>query len=182
MTYCIGYLQERALIWNYCTTKRPPPSTFEHISHIDPPYGCESWKLTAQARRKLNGTVSKMLLRIRGRTIADEARDPTLDALMRARDRRWNWLGTSSAWKSTRVIPTSTYELRQANPGLALRRCPRPRSRKAAEIAKDRVKKEENLFCFESCRRICWRSGPPFPSESPLHSLRSFRSYRVASY
>ncbi len=22
--------------------------------------------------------------------------------------------------------------------------------------------KKENLFCFESCRRICWRSGPLF--------------------
>ncbi len=36
-------------------------------------YGCESWKLTSQARRELNGTVSKMPSRIAGRTIADEA-------------------------------------------------------------------------------------------------------------
>ncbi len=43
-------------------------------------YGCESWKLTAQARRKVSGTLPKMLSRITGRTIAEEAREPTLDA------------------------------------------------------------------------------------------------------
>ncbi len=37
-------------------------------------YGCEAWKMSPQARRKLNGTVSKMLSRITGRTIAVEAR------------------------------------------------------------------------------------------------------------
>ncbi len=56
-------------------------------------YGCESWKLTEQARRKLNGTVSKTLLRNTGRTVADEPREQTLVVMMRARDRRWNWLG-----------------------------------------------------------------------------------------
>ncbi len=56
-------------------------------------YGCESWKLTQAVRRKLNSTASKMLSRITGRIIADEARQPSVDALMRARDQRWNWLG-----------------------------------------------------------------------------------------
>ncbi len=56
-------------------------------------YGCESWKLTQAARRKLNSTASKMLSRITGRTIADEAREPSVDVVMRARDQRWNWLG-----------------------------------------------------------------------------------------
>ncbi len=48
-------------------------------------------EISAHVRRKLNGTVSNMLSRITGRTIADEAREPTLDVVMRARDRRWNW-------------------------------------------------------------------------------------------
>ncbi len=34
-----------------------------------------------------------MLSKITRRTVADEARDPTLNVLMRARDQRWNWLG-----------------------------------------------------------------------------------------
>ncbi len=42
-------------------------------------------------------------------------------------------------------------------------------------------KKKENLFCFESCRRICWRSGPLFRlSHSAFPTF--FWSYRVASY
>ncbi len=81
-------------------------------------YGCEAWTLSAQARRKLSGTVPKMLSRITGRTIADEARKPTLDVVMRARDRRWNWLGHVLRLEEHRVITTSTYELRQANSGL----------------------------------------------------------------
>ncbi len=38
-------------------------------------------------------TASKMLSRITGRTMADEARQPSVDVLMRARDQSWNWLG-----------------------------------------------------------------------------------------
>ncbi len=30
---------------------------------------------------------------ITGRAIADEARQPSVDVVMRARDQRWNWLG-----------------------------------------------------------------------------------------
>ncbi len=49
---------------------------------------------TPQAvRRNLNSTASKLLSRITGRTIADEARRPSVDVVMRARDQRWNWLG-----------------------------------------------------------------------------------------
>ncbi len=34
-----------------------------------------------------------MLSKITGRSISDEARKPSLDVLMRARDQRWNYLG-----------------------------------------------------------------------------------------
>ncbi len=43
-------------------------------------------------RRRLNSTASKMLSRITGRTIADEARQSSVDVLMRVRDERWNRL------------------------------------------------------------------------------------------
>ena len=56
-------------------------------------YGCEAWKLTEQVRRKLNATGSKMLSKITGRHIAAEAREPSIDIVLRARDQRWNWLG-----------------------------------------------------------------------------------------
>ncbi len=56
-------------------------------------YGCEAWKLTGQVRRMLNATGSKMLSKISGRRIADEAREPSIDIVLRARDQRWNWLG-----------------------------------------------------------------------------------------
>ncbi len=39
--------------------------------------GCESWKITAYVHRKLNETVSKMLSRITGQSIAEDARTPT---------------------------------------------------------------------------------------------------------
>ncbi len=34
-----------------------------------------------------------MLATITGRTIQEEARNPTINLVMKARDRRWSWLG-----------------------------------------------------------------------------------------
>ncbi len=34
-----------------------------------------------------------MLARITGRTIAEEERNPTINVVLKARDRRWSWLG-----------------------------------------------------------------------------------------
>ncbi len=56
-------------------------------------YGCESWKMTEKVKRKLNGAASKMLATITGRTIQEEARNPTINVVIKARDRRWSWLG-----------------------------------------------------------------------------------------
>ncbi len=55
-------------------------------------YGCKSWKMT-KVKRKLNGAASKMLATITGRTIQEEARYPTINVVIKARDRRWSWLG-----------------------------------------------------------------------------------------
>ncbi len=46
-----------------------------------------------KVKRKLNGAASKMLATIMGRTIQEEARNPTINVVMKARDRRWSWLG-----------------------------------------------------------------------------------------
>ncbi len=39
-----------------------------------------------------------------GPSTADKVRKPTLDAVMRARDRRWNWLGHKIRWEQHRVV------------------------------------------------------------------------------
>ncbi len=57
-------------------------------------YGCESWKMTEKVKRKLNSAASKMLATITGRTIQEEARNPTINVVMKARDRRWKLAGT----------------------------------------------------------------------------------------
>ncbi len=102
-------------------------------------YGCEAGKLSAQARGKLNGTVSKMLSRITGRTIADEARKPTLDVVMRARDRRWNWLGHFLRLEEHRVIRQVLMNCVKPTPD-SIFGDPDLDSRKAAELAADREK------------------------------------------
>ena len=40
-------------------------------------YGCESWNLTKDTMRKLNGCNSQMLARITGRSVREEARPTT---------------------------------------------------------------------------------------------------------
>ncbi len=55
-------------------------------------YGCDAWNLTEQVRRKLNATGSKMLSKISGRPITDEAQEPSIDIVLRTRDQRCNWL------------------------------------------------------------------------------------------
>ena len=58
-------------------------------------YGCENWRLTPPIMRKLNGANSKMLSRLTGKSIPQEARSATCSYnLVRAiRKRRLKWLG-----------------------------------------------------------------------------------------
>ncbi len=49
--------------------------------------------MAEKVKRKLNGAASKMLATITGRTIQEEARNRTINVAMKARDRRWSWLG-----------------------------------------------------------------------------------------
>ncbi len=44
--------------------------------------------MTEKVKRKLNGAGFKMLARIAGRTIAEEARNPTSNVVLKARDRQ----------------------------------------------------------------------------------------------
>lgn len=56
-------------------------------------YGCEAWLFTDTIARKLNGINSKMLVSITKRTIHEEARDPSYDAVEQVYRRRWSYLG-----------------------------------------------------------------------------------------
>ncbi len=104
-----------------CTSVRGPESPPVAAWEASRKRGPGGSKDAHENRRKLNGTVSKILSRITGRTIADEAREPTLNVMMRARDRRWNWLDHILCVEEHQVNSTSTYELRQeTNPGLAI--------------------------------------------------------------
>ncbi len=75
-----------------------------------------------------------------GQIIADEACKPTLDVIMRARDRRWNWLGhifrLEEHWVIRQVLMTcvrpTIHSLFGDVPGIG--------SRKAAEINTGREK------------------------------------------
>ncbi len=62
-----------------------------------------------------------MGLELQARSIADEAREPTLDIMMRARDSRWKLARPHPPPGRTPGNTTSTYELRQGNPALAIR-------------------------------------------------------------
>ncbi len=48
---------------------------------------------------------SKMLARITGRTIAAEARNPTIHVALKARGRRWSWLGHVLRMPEHRLLP-----------------------------------------------------------------------------
>jgi len=58
-------------------------------------YGCESWNLTEDVMRKLNGCNSQMLSRVTGNDVRTEARPTTssFDVVKHIRVRRLRWLG-----------------------------------------------------------------------------------------
>ena len=56
-------------------------------------YGSSAWLFTDQMKRKVNGINSRMLSAITRRSIHDEARSPSLDAVQQVMDRRWEYLG-----------------------------------------------------------------------------------------
>ncbi len=86
--------------------------------------------------------MSKTLSRITGRTIADEAHEQTLDAMTRARDRRWNRIGHILRLEKHRVIRRVLMNCARPNPNSLFGDALHLDSRKAAEIAKEREKEK----------------------------------------
>ena len=69
-------------------------------------YGCESWNLTEDVMRKLNGCNSRMLARITGRDVRSEARSTTssFDLVKNIRVRRLRWLGQILRGDQSRLL------------------------------------------------------------------------------
>ena len=69
-------------------------------------YGCESWNLTQEVMRKLNGCNSQMLARITGRSVREEARSTTssFDLVKAVRVRRLRWLGQILRGDPTKLL------------------------------------------------------------------------------
>ncbi len=85
-----------------------------------------------------------------GRTIADEAREPTPDVMMRARERRWNRLGHILRMEEHRVIRRVLMNCDKPTPGSLFGDVPDLDSGKAAEIAKD-WEKWKSLWPSKRC-------------------------------
>ncbi len=84
-----------------------------------------------------------MLSRITGRTIADGAREPTLDVTIRARDRRWNWLGHILRLEEHRVIRRVLMNCVRVTPDSLFGDVPDLNNREAAEITRGQGKVEK---------------------------------------
>ncbi len=91
-----------------------------------------------QAQRKINGSMSKMLSRITGRNVAEEARRQALEVLMRARDRRWKWLGHILRLEAQAVIRKVLMNCIRPTPDSPFGDVPHLDSRKAVEFAANR--------------------------------------------
>ena len=68
-------------------------------------YGSESWQLDAATKRALNGANSRMVSKITGRTVREEATDgKTYDVLASIRATRMRWLGKILQMKEERMV------------------------------------------------------------------------------
>ena len=67
-------------------------------------YGSEVWRLTEGAMRTLRGWNARCLIRITGREVRDETRDPTRDLVDFIRAERLRWLGKILRMEEGRLI------------------------------------------------------------------------------
>ena len=74
-------------------------------------YGCEAWFLDNSAMRALTGWCAKCMVRITGREIADECREPTFPITMKIRQRRLRWIGHVIRMGSERLVRVAVMQL-----------------------------------------------------------------------
>ncbi len=72
--------------------------------------------MTEKVKRKLNGAASKMLATITGKTIQEEAPNPTMNVVMKAQDRRGSWLGHVLRMQEDRLVRQVLLNCRRTTP------------------------------------------------------------------
>ncbi len=80
-----------------------------------------------------------MLYKISGRSIADEAREPSIDIVLRARDQRWNWLGHILRMDERRTVRQVLLQCVQPTAESFFGEVPDLNIDKAFQIAKNRI-------------------------------------------
>ena len=112
-------------------------------------YGCETWALSAQTMRCLNGANSRMLTHITGKSIREEARPLTtsLNLVRRIRVRRYRWLGHILLTHPSRLIHQALKEQSDTNlPGNLLMDAPPYHSlTQLRNLARDRATWSANI-------------------------------------
>ena len=105
-------------------------------------YGCESWNLTKDTMRKLNGCNSQMLARITGRNVREEARSTTssFDIVKNIRVRRLRWLGQILRGDQDRlkIVPGDEISIRNAERQEYVHGCPTPRKSRGSHCPSQR--------------------------------------------
>ena len=104
-------------------------------------YGSEAWKITAAVAAALNGSNSKMVSIITGKTVHDEASTgKTFDVVKWIRARRLQWLGHILRLGTERQIKHAAYAMyKDPTPGDLLMDAPKTSSwHELLEYAKDR--------------------------------------------
>ena len=91
MQHRVGTVRRVSEDFNICVDKRLRLYSSLIISTMI--YGCCAWILTKDVKKKVNGVNSKMLAQITRRTIHEEARSPSVNAIHIILKRRWEYLG-----------------------------------------------------------------------------------------
>ena len=74
-------------------------------------YGCSAWIVDDQIKKTINGVNSRMVSQITGRTIHDEAKEPSLDIVGSVMHRRWSYLGHILRMDEQRMVKRFLLEL-----------------------------------------------------------------------
>ncbi len=87
---------------------------------------------------------TKMLSRVTGRSIPDEARAPSVDVLMGSRDQRWNWLGHILRMEVHRLARQVLLQCAKPTPESVFGDVPRLPFQVAITLANNRVEWKKN--------------------------------------
>ncbi len=90
------------------TSKKPLTSAAKGVRDVDATLRMRILETYSSCAAENEQQVSKMLSRITGQSIAEEARTPTANILTNMRDCRWNWLGHILRYDEDKLVREST--------------------------------------------------------------------------